>query len=145
MLIIGLIYNLSVLVAIIVISGFIDLRYKRTKLSGKVFQGILFGSVAIIGMMNPVVTSEGIFFDGRSIVISLAALFFGPISGAISAIIAILFRLYLGGIGKYLGVMVVITSFLIGWIFYEFRKRKKLEIIKVRTLLTMGVLVHLVM
>jgi len=37
--------------------------------------GILYGSVAIVGMLTPFRFAEGIIYDGRSIVLSLAGLF----------------------------------------------------------------------
>ena len=65
MLILDLIYNLAVLVALSVLSGFIDSRYERKGMKGKIFQGFLFGFVAIIGMLYPFILAEGIIFDGR--------------------------------------------------------------------------------
>ncbi len=131
MILIDLIYNLSVLIALSVLSGFIDLRFNRTKLKGKIFQGLLFGVTAIIGMLYPFHMVEGIIFDGRSIVISLCTLFFGPLSGIIASTISIIFRNYLGGGGAFIGSMVIISSFLIGLLFY-FRNKKSSEEIPTR-------------
>lgn len=145
MIILDLIYNLSVLVAISALSGFINQRFDRNLVSGKVLQGLLFGSATIVGMMYPFVFTDGIIFDGRSIVISLTALFFGPVSGVISAIIAASYRLYLGGSGMLMGSLVIFSSFVIGWAFYTFRAWKKIVRIKARDFLLMGILVHVVM
>ncbi|MDO8896822.1 MAG: PAS domain S-box protein [Bacteroidales bacterium] len=145
MILIDLIYNLSVLVAISALSGFINQRFDRNLLSGKVLQGLLFGSATMVGMMYPFVVTEGIIFDGRSIVISLAALFFGPVSGAISAIIAVSYRLYLGGSGILMGSLVILSSFAIGWASHSYRRWKKIVQIKVWGFLLMGILVHVVM
>lgn len=145
MVVVELIYNLSTLVAFSVFSGFIDQRFSRKQLAGKIYQGLLFGLVAIIGMLYPFILKEGVIFDGRSIVISLCTFFFGPISGAISAGMAALFRLWLGGNGMYVGFFVSITAFIVGYIFFlnrdssVFLKREKL------TLLVMGVFVHIPM
>jgi PAS domain S-box-containing protein len=145
MIVIELVYNLAVLVALSVLSGFIDAKFDRIKLTGKILQGILFGCTAIIGMMYPFVWGEGIIFDGRSIVISLSSLFFGPISGAISSLFAILYRLSLGGGGALTGTLVILSSFLIGVIFH-FRKINsvKNEITK-REIYLLGLIVHVVM
>jgi len=145
MIVIELVYNLAVLVALSVLSGFIDVKFDRKELTGKILQGILFGFTAIIGMMYPFVWGEGIIFDGRSIVISLSSLFFGPISGAISSLFAILYRLSIGGGGTLIGILVIISSFLFGLIFH-FRKIKsvKKEITK-REIYLLGLIVHVVM
>ena len=93
MLLKDLFFNLAILLAISVLSGFIDLRFNRSGLPGKIMQGMLFGFACVVGMIYPFVLTEGIIFDGRSIIISLAALFFGPVSGLISAIMAIFYRI----------------------------------------------------
>jgi PAS domain S-box-containing protein len=145
MIVIELIYNLSILVAVSVLSGFVDARFKRTSFNGIILQGILFGVVSIIGMLYPFVLTEGIIFDGRSIVISLCAFFFGPISGFISAFIAAAFRFYIGGGGITMGFLVIFTSFFIGFLFYRWRKRNDLLKVKKIHFYLLGVLVHLFM
>ncbi|MFA5012621.1 MAG: ATP-binding protein [Ignavibacteria bacterium] len=144
MILIDLIYNLSVLAALSVLSGFIDTRYSRKKLSGKIIQGLLFGAVVIIGMMNPFVFTEGIIFDGRTIVISLCTLFFGPISGVISSLIGIVYRTYIGGGGLVMGTLTIVEAFVFGYIFYYLRKKGKLSL-KKRNLYLLGFTVHLMM
>ncbi len=124
--VIDLIYNLSVLVALSVLSGFIDIRFSRKEFKGKIFQGLLFGITAVVGMFYPFHLSEGIFFDGRSIVIGLCTFFFGPVSGSVSSIIAIIFRLYLGGGGALIGSIVILASFFIGLFFFQ-RRNKNIE------------------
>jgi len=119
MIIVELIYNLSILVVLSVLSGFIDARFTRKETKGQILQGILFGLTAIIGMMNPYVLTEGIIFDGRSIVISLCALFFGPVSGVITSALSIIYRMYLGGSGVLMGILVILSSFLIGIYFHH--------------------------
>lgn len=123
--VIDLIYNLAVLVALSVLSGFVDSRFDRKHKIGKILQGILFGSVAIVGMLYPFNFSEGIIFDGRSIVISLNTLFFGPLSGAISSLMALAYRNYLGGGGALMGTLVIISSYFIGIYFFKFRIKEE--------------------
>lgn len=145
MILLDLLYNLSVLIALSVLSGFIDLRYRRTGLKGKIFQGLLFGITAIIGMLYPFHLTEGIIFDGRSIVISLSTLFFGPISGSIASVMAIIFRVHLGGGGTLTGSLVILSSFAIGYFFHT--RRSKLTEVKHTNLYlySFGVIVNFVM
>lgn len=144
MILIDLIYNLSVLVALSVLSGFIDARYDRKHLKGKILQGVLFGGIAIIGMMNPFILTEGIIFDGRSIVISLCTLFFGPLSGFITAVMSIIFRNYLGGAGALMGTLVISASFIIGYYFYYLRQNGKIKTTKI-WLYVLGLAVNITM
>ncbi len=145
MIIIDLIYNLSVLVALSVISGFISNRYDNHSLTGKILQGLLFGFVAIVGMLNPFILTEGIIFDGRSIVISLCTLFFGPVSGLISSVLTILFRIfYIGGDGALMGTLVTASSFVIGLYFYYQRRKNNTKLSKLK-LYIFGLIVNGVM
>jgi PAS domain S-box-containing protein len=144
MLIIELIYNLSILVALSVISGFIDNRWSSSTIKGAYMQGVLFGIVAMLGMLNPLVFDVGLVFDGRSVVLSLCALFFGPIAAVISSLMAIALRVYQGGMGAVMGVSVITASAIIGVLYY-YRRRKSDKRISSLFLLGFGLFVHTVM
>lgn len=128
MVIIDLIYNLSVLASLSVFAGFINSRYQRTTLPGKILQGLLFGLVAVIGMLYPFNFETGIIIDGRSIVISLCTLFFGSLAGLIASVISIIFRFYLGGGGAVTGSLVIAASFLLGSLFYFLWTNEKVRL-----------------
>ena len=72
-----LLNNLALLVALSVVSGIIEQRWKKTTLRGELLQGILFGSASVLGMARPLVFAPGLIFDGWSVMISLCGLFFG--------------------------------------------------------------------
>lgn len=146
MFLIDLLYNLSVLVAISVFSGFIELRYSRTQLNGKLLQGLLFGFAAVIGMMYPFILTEGIIFDGRTVVISLATAFFGPASGLIAGLIASAYRVFfVGGSGSFTGLLTLLAAFVVGLGFYYFKKHKNLKTYNLKQLYVLGLLVHIFM
>ncbi len=140
-----LILNLSFLVALSVVSGFIEKKFPRETKLGKVLQGILFGIVAILGMMVPFKLAEGLIFDGRTIVLSLCTFFFGPTSGIIALILTMAYRTYIGGVGIIMGLLTLLSAFLIGWGFYNWRKGKDLIWVNNYRLLLLGFLVHIVM
>lgn len=144
MILIDLIYNISVLVALSTLSGFINNKFDKNSINGKILQGILFGVAAIIGMLYPFNLTKGIIFDGRSIVISLCTLFFGPVSGIISSIMAISFRSYLGGGGALTGTLVIIASFIIGYVFYKLKVNEKIRLSN-KVLYSFGFLVSALM
>lgn len=144
MIVVDLIYNLALLIAVSVVAGFINKRWQRSTATGKMLQGLLFGMVAMLAMKNPFVIAEGVFFDGRSVVLSLCALFFGPVSGVIAAVIAIATRLQIGGDGTAMGVSVIISSTVIGIISYHYRQWRGIAL-NILYLLGFGLLVHVVM
>jgi two-component system, cell cycle sensor histidine kinase and response regulator CckA len=73
-----LILNLSLLVALSVVSGFIENRWPRHTRLSVLLQGAIFGGTAVLGMLRPLNLGPGLIFDGRSIMVSVCALFYGP-------------------------------------------------------------------
>jgi hypothetical protein len=144
MIIIEIIYNLSLIVTASIVSGFVDKRFNRKKDIGKVLQGFVFGIIAVLAMLNPYVLSPGIIFDGRSIIISLAALYFGRLTGVIATLIALTARIIIGGGGAIVGCAVILSSFLIGILFNYLKKKEYIEI-NTLWLYLFGILVHIVM
>ncbi|OGU33577.1 MAG: hypothetical protein A2068_14890, partial [Ignavibacteria bacterium GWB2_35_6b] len=143
MVVLGLVYNLSILVALSVLSGFIDAKFKRSEITGKIIQGLLFGMVAVIGMVFPYVYAAEVIFDGRSIIISLCALFLGPIPALISSVMAVACRIYLGGSGIIPGIILIITSFAIGLFFHSRYNKSHFANLSALKLYFFGILIHI--
>lgn len=121
--VIDLIVNLALLVALSNISGFIRQTWEKSRV-GALWQGLLFGSIAILGMLRPMAFLPGVFFDGRSVVMSLCGLFFGPLAGAVACGIALIFRMSLGGTGALTGCAVLVASLLLGLAMRGYLARK---------------------
>jgi len=140
-----LIYNLSILVAFVVFSDFVNRLVKIKRDLNNVIQGVVFGIATIVAMINPFVLTEGLIFDGRSIMLGLCALFFGPIAGFISLFFAFLYRLYIGGAGLLVGELVAFFSTMIGLIFYYYFVRRKNKLPSIYGLYLFGIIVHIIM
>ncbi len=140
-----LLYNLLTLIALTALSDLINRSFNYIKTSVKIFQGLLFGIATLITMMNPYILTEGLIFDGRSIILSLCALYYGPIAGIISASFALVYRFFIGGDGLLVGELVIFSSTLIGTIFYFFIKEKKTVKYLFLNIYIFGVIVHIVM
>ncbi|MFH0995035.1 MAG: PAS domain S-box protein [Pseudomonadota bacterium] len=143
MIFIDLIYNLALLVALSVVSGFIGQRWKH-KLRGVLIQGVIFGGAAVIGMLRPLILAPGLIFDGRSVMISLCGLFFGPAAVTVACAMALTCRILQGGIGAIMGVSVILSSALLGLIFH-FRKSSRGVEVSAIQLFGFGLIVHVVM
>lgn len=144
MIYLDLIFNLTLLVAISVVSGFIEKHFSSQETPGRVAQGLLFGAAAVIGMMRPLQFQPGLIFDGRSMMISLCTLFFGPVAGVLAAAPAIGYRIFLGGFGTITGVLVILSSLAIGLIgFYRTRPDERPP--EAKSLFLFGMIVHLAM
>ncbi len=142
------IHNLTLLIALSVIHSIITQRFRQGSIRQQILSGFLFGIVVIIGMVGAFElhwpAHEGIIFDGRSIVLSVAGLFGGPVTAAVAVLISIAFRIYLAGEGLLMGILVIITSAGLGTVYHYLKKRSK----KASTplaYLSLGVAVHLAM
>lgn len=133
-------YNFGILISISIISGFVAKKSERIWHNG-IIQGLLFGGAAIIGMVKPLVVAPGLIFDGRSVMISLVSMYFGPWASLIAASMALIYRVSQGGPGATMGVLVITSSAIIGVIFYFQREIKDRKII-IKELFLMGLIVH---
>ncbi len=145
MIVADIIYNLSILAVLSVLSNMLDDRYDRSRLHGQVLQGVLFGSIALVAMMYSFTYTEGIIFDGRTVVVSIGTAFFGPLTGGISLIMAGAFRVWVGGGGMVMGILSLVYAFIIGWVFHQVKKNSAGRRTTSLQLLSMGVIVHFMM
>lgn len=136
-----LLLNSTLLIALTVLYSFLFRKLGAANYRFKAIAGLLFGFITIIGMNMPVSYQPGIIYDGRSIVLSLAGLFGGGIVSGIAALIALGYRLYLGGAGIWAGGATIIISALAGLFFRRFYKNKPENISRIHLLL-MGVITH---
>lgn len=140
-----LVYNLSILVAMSALSGFIERRWDRSTATGKVLQGLLFGIVSILGMIFRFELEKGLIFDGRTIVLSLCTLFFGATAGAISSVMAGIYRLWIGGVGLPMGLSTIVMAFVVGLAFHRIRSKFPIEWLTNLRLYLFGLVVHIFM
>lgn len=111
------------------------------KVPMRIVSGVLFGLVALLGMLNPVKIDPGLIYDGRSIILVVAGIFSGPLAAAIAAVICIAYRLWLGGPGVIVGIAVIAEATIFGILFHLLVKAGKVRINAI-SLLTVGTVVH---
>lgn len=144
MIALGLVQNIALLVTLTVTQQLVLRLRDRTSIGYSVLSGSLFGAVAIAGMLMAVEVAPGIVFDGRSIVIAVGGFFGGPVVAAISAAMAIAYRIHLAGAGTAVGVAVIAAAAVLGVVFHYLR-RKYTALSRPLALWLFGLLVHLVM
>ncbi len=138
----ALLNNTILLLALSVIyqvTNILQCKYKNFR---PVINGILISIICIVAMRIPFTFDSGIIFDTRSIIISVTALTFNPISTAIVIAVSGLYRLSIGGMGALVGVLSVFLSAFIGlaWKRWMQPKGKKWSW---KNLYAMGVVVHI--
>ena len=121
-----LVENLTLLIALCWLHAMIMRYLDGYELPGKVCSGVLFGAVCIVGMMIPLELAEGLIFDGRTVVLSMAAFFGGPLVAGIAGVMAGLFRLSLGGVGLVPGLLNVAMPVLMGLLFRHLYRRHRI-------------------
>lgn len=139
--ILELIKNATLLVTLCWMHGMLMRYLDGRLLLGKVCAGILFGVVCIIGMATPLVLSDGLIFDGRTVVLSMAAFFGGPLVGVIAGAMAALSRWWIGGVGVLPGVLNVLVPMLMGLLYGHLYRRGRVPF-NVAALLIFAVLLQ---
>lgn len=136
--------NAGLLLVLSLLSINIQLRWLKHESTKNIVLGILYGLFAVIAMSAPMELQPGVFFDGRSVILSLAGLFTGNITTLIACIIASAARIYLGGPGVFTGVGSVIISGLAGIIFRKLVNSKGIRL-NLGYFFAFGFIVHLVL
>ncbi len=72
--------------------------------------GLAFGATAIVAMLTAVPVTQGVVVDGRTIMVSLAALFGGGCGGGIAMVMCGLFRISMGGQGIATGLATLLIA-----------------------------------
>ena len=149
MIILNLIQNTALLMALAIIQQLLVnspaiRRLRCYGLLAPILSGFIFGGLGIVGMMTPLRFAPGIIFDGRSIILSVAGLFGGPVVAAVAASLCGAYRLWLGGAGALVGASVICEAAALGVLFYYLLQRNP-RLMKNLPLLGFGILVHIVM
>jgi PAS domain S-box-containing protein len=137
-----MINNATLLLALSVVYGFGNMLGQRLKNLIPIANGLLIGLAGIAIMSFPFNLVEGLFFDTRSILISVTALFFGWVPASIAAGMTLIYRLYIGGVGTLTGCSVIVLSLALGLLFRRFipLSRSKYRWAK---LYIFGIIVHI--
>jgi PAS domain S-box-containing protein len=136
-----LIHNVALMVALSVGLQLLARHLVHRRLLYRVAAGALFGFAGVVGMMAPMQFAPGIIYDGRSIVLSLAGLFGGPVAAGIAAGACGAYRIFLGGPGALPGVLVVVEAAALGVGLHYLRRRDE-SWVGAGWLLAFGVVVH---
>ena len=105
--------------------------------------GLLFGVTCVVGMSMPLTVQPGLIFDARSVVLSMAALFGGPLVAAVALLLGGAYRLWLGGAGLLVGLLNMLLAVLFG---LAYRHAVKCHWLRIGAwqLLLFALLLHLV-
>jgi len=112
--------NAEFLLILVVIYEFSSIFLRRFKKYHWLIRGILIGLIGIAIMSVPYEFTSGLVFDTRSILLSATALIFSTGTLIVSAVIMILYRVYMGGVGALAGVLVITSTSIIGYFWKKY-------------------------
>jgi len=143
--VLGLIQNMAILVSFSMLYDYLWTRYEKKKnLLINLVAGILLGGIGIVIILTTWHFTPGIFFDTRSVFLSICGLFFGFIPTLFAMIILCLYRFSLGGHGVWMGIFVIISSGSIGILARQLNPKWRNSQPTI-FLLGLGIIVHLIM
>lgn len=117
---------------------------KRFKSLNYYIQGVMIGFIGVIIMSFPFIMESGVIFDTRSILIGSAALTFSIPTVLVASTILIIYRIFLGGIGMWAGILMIISVMIVGiyWKKYILPNKQWPRWVN---LLFFGITIHIVM
>ena len=114
-LITGLAVNIALLLSLTLLYSLIRTHLpKGSPVNNGVVYGVLFGGIALLGMLMRLPILPGVVIDGRVVIAGLAGAFGGPLTGAVAGLIICGYRLIIGGVGTAAGIGAILTASCIG-------------------------------
>lgn len=141
---VSLIQNVTILLSFSMMYDYFWVR-KRNKINTLhlIVTGIFLAGVGYLLIRTPWTMMDGMIFDSRTILLSTAGLFLGPVPTLIAMAILTAYRSLIGGEGIWMGIATIISSGLIGIFWKQLRpnwnKNPLLE------LAALGITVHVFM
>ena len=136
-----LVKALALLLTLCFLHGVHIRLWRQKPTAGRITSGLLFGGMTAISIFSPVLEMQGAIFDVRSVVLSMAGLFGGPVVAAIAAAMAGAARLWIGGAGTAVGLGTIALATLLGLAYRHAHERGHLDI-RLVPLLAFGLLLH---
>lgn len=139
---ISLINNATLLISLAMLQSFIVQGIAPESRLRDLSSGLLFGATAVLVMTLSVPALAGMEFNARSVVLSVAGLFGGPIAAGVATLMAVAYRVYLGHPGVGMGIPVIVTAAGLGVVGHGLRRSGHLTL-DWKSLFLFGILVHL--
>ena len=141
---IGIVNNITLLLVLGFLYSVSIRRWDIGTIKGQCVAGLLFGLVAMIGMVVPVKYSPGLIFDGRTILLGTVGLFGGSLAAAVAVVMTGLLRIWQGGVGLPMGLTTILSAAAIGVVFHYLRPRY-VWLTNMGPLYVFGLLIHVMM
>jgi signal transduction histidine kinase/DNA-binding response OmpR family regulator len=138
---VSIVYNVALLVSLILVVDIFTGERFSWMANNRLISGLMLGFVGIAVMINPWYSDAGVALDARSVLLSVGALFFGLVPALIAACLSAAFRIYLGGVGLFMGLGTIFSSVAVGVIWRK-KRGGSITSMSVLELLTFGLVVN---
>jgi len=119
-LITGLAMNVALLLSLTLLYNlFLTYLPKGKSINNGIVCGVLFGGIAVLGMLMRISILPGVSIDGRVVIAGLAGAFGGPVTGAVAGLIISGYRFMIGGVGTTAGIGAILTAACIGILYHR--------------------------
>ena len=139
---IDLLNNGLILLGLVFLYAATNFDPQTNTMKKKITAGIVLGISSLFIMTNPWLLETGIIFDTRSVLFGITGYFFGGIPTLIAMTIGIAYRTWLGGVGIYAGVMTIIVTSSIGYLWKKYRRPEWFKNVWME-FYTLGVILHI--
>ena len=82
--ILDLLQSTALLLALCLLQGVLARRYRHGGSALAIGSGLIYGLACVAAMMMPITLAPGVIVDPRAVVLSLGALFGGPLAGVVA-------------------------------------------------------------
>ncbi len=124
---VGLLQNVAILLAFTLVYDLVWTEESHFRsLRNRVIVGLILGGVAILLMLSPFTLVPGLVFDTRTVLLVNTGLFFGPVATLIATVITATYRLYMGGVGVWMGLATILSASMTGLLWKRYRPDWKL-------------------
>ena len=117
----NLIMNAALLLAMSILFNMFFMQHFENEKAYNLRIGIIVGIIGMFLMINTVTLPSNVIFDTRSILVSITGLFMGVIPTGIAVLIISIYRILIGGVGAFTGVMTTAVTAGIGLLWRHFR------------------------
>lgn len=107
-------FNITIIFGVFLLMTVVDFSFNTKSVLSKILIGITLGLATIVTMMNGFPLETGVVYDARSVVIGVTAFFFPWLTSFVAALIAISYRIFLGGVGILPGSLSILSAFMVG-------------------------------
>jgi len=137
-----IVINVILLFGLVLLITLFNTKFDTKNFIFKSLLGLIIGAITMFIMTNSFVLETGAIFDTRSVIIGVTALFFPFTTSIVATIVAIIYRITIGGIGVYAGSLSILFSFIIG-VFWKKYIQDKLKFNIYIEYYLFGLLIHI--